>query len=132
MVLFLQEPDFDRLLLLRFAAEVVARRNLDDLVHAGVVVHQAFLLLDLLEVLVEAPRVEGKVDGRLVVHPVGVEVFELGEYLFHLFLEYFDVLVEEFLDAVAAEVEEHGDLLELAGAGRLIHMNNIWKHVEQI
>lgn len=132
MVLFLQEPDFDRLLLLRFAAEVVARRNLDDLVHAGVVVHQAFLLLDLLEVLVEAAGVEGKVNGGLVVHPVGVEVFELGEYLLHLFLEYFDVLVEEFLDAVAAEVEEHGDLLELAGAGRLIHMNNIWKHVEQI
>lgn len=132
MVLFLQKSDFDRLLLLRFAAEVIAWRNLDDLVHAGVVVHQAFLLLDLLEVLVEAAGVEGKVNGGLVVHPVGVEVFELGEYLLHLFLEYFDVLVEEFLDAVAAEVEEHGDLLELAGAGRLIHMNNIWKHVEQI
>ena len=91
LVALLHIPEFWQLFLARSPAQIIAGRYLNDLIYTAVVVNQLSNLVEAFEILVESPWIESKVDSRLSINPMGVEMFEFWKYFLHFVPEQVEV-----------------------------------------
>ena len=59
-------------------------------------------------------------------------MLELREYFEHLIFDELNILIQELLNRVGRKIEEHRQLLESGGVGRLIDVDDVGKNFSQI
>ena len=64
---------------------------MNDLIYTAVVVNQLSNLVETLEILVESPWIESKVDSGLSINPVSVKMLEFRKYFLHFVPEQVEV-----------------------------------------
>lgn len=60
-----------------------------------------------------------------------MKLLKLGEYLQHFIFYDLNIVVEELLDRVRAEVKEHRELFEGVGVSGFVDVDDVGKHLGQ-
>jgi hypothetical protein len=110
---------------------VIAGRNLEDLIHTKIVVWKVFQLIGFLVKLVQKTRVQDLTYGLLGTGPAVLNVLKLRNYFAHLFPVNTYVLVKELLNTIGTEIQKYRQFLEFVIIRGLIDMNHIREHFRE-
>jgi hypothetical protein len=108
---------------------VVAWRNLQNFIHANVVVCNIFHVLSFLKKLIEQSRIKNLTNSMLRTCPVILNVLKLREYFNHLLSIDGHILVQKLFNAVRTKIQKHGQLFQLIWISGFIHMDDVGKDI---
>lgn len=97
--------------LLIFRCDVITWWNLQYFVYTKIVVWKIFYCHCLLKKLVQKARVQYLAYRMLRTCPVVLNMLELRNYFNHLLSVHLNILIEEFLDTIGAEIQKYRNFL---------------------